>query len=365
MVCQRNCFSLWSILCAAWIAAALLLPRATSAQLATDDQPDKEVEAAAKNLKVLQAIFELPDDEIDLARVKLTIDQMIDRSIDVEHALKQIDAMVSTLQQQFPFKSNNQEKLEALRRYLHQPGPWNDARPFSYDLDDPFGHNLNNKLLTSYLSTRKGNCVSMPVLFVILGQRIGRDVTLAAAPEHIFVKYRDEAGNLYNLETTSGAEFARDVWIRQSMPMTDEAIAKGAYMRPLSKREAAVLMSNILSEFYAARNQELERAHLAQLQLKHDPISIMAVLNMASVYSKTLSSYRSRMLFMALPDPNEEREIYIQLQQKLNYWHAQALALGWRHPDDMLKNKREDESQSHKTMLKKKQEVKQKSIEKP
>ncbi len=291
---------------------------------------------AAENLKSIQKILELPEDQIDLARVKLTIDQMLDPGIDVEHSLVQVDAMVETLREQLPSNPTRRDKLEALRKYLYQAGPWNQYRPFSYDLTDPLGRNLRNKLLPTYLTTRKGNCVSMPLLFIILGQKIGLDVTAATAPEHVFVKYRDEAGNLYNLEATSGAGFARDIWIRQQMPMTDQAIANGIYMRPLTKGETAVLIVNTLNESYALRRQEADRIDLATLQLKHDPTSIVAVLNLASAYSRTLNSYRSSVAYTTLLQPTREREIYFQLQQKLDYWHAQAVALGWRDPTEAL-----------------------------
>ncbi len=36
----------------------------------------------------------------------------------------------------------------------------------------------------------------MPFLFIILGQKLGLDVTASTAPEHVFVKYRDDMGNI-------------------------------------------------------------------------------------------------------------------------------------------------------------------------
>lgn len=141
---------------------------------------------------------------------------MIDPRIDVAGNLKRLDAMAEEVKALLPAKPSSRDKLEALRTHLYRAGPWNGHQPFRYDLDDPFGRDVRNKLLPTYLSTRKGNCVSMPLLFIILGQKIGLDVTAANAPEHVFVKYRDEAGALYNLEATSGAGFARTT--DQSVP---------------------------------------------------------------------------------------------------------------------------------------------------
>ncbi len=96
---------------------------------------------------------------------------MLEPGIDVDGTLKQLDAMASDIKVRFPANASSRDKLEALRTYIYQPGPGNGNRPFRYDLDDPFDHNIKNKLLATYLSTHKGNCVSMPVLVVILGQK--------------------------------------------------------------------------------------------------------------------------------------------------------------------------------------------------
>jgi len=69
----------------------------------------------------------------------------------------------------------------------------------------------------------------MPFLFIILGDKLGIDVTASTAPLHVFVKFTDTDGKTYSLETTSGANFSRDAWYREQMPMTNQAIDNGVY----------------------------------------------------------------------------------------------------------------------------------------
>ena len=190
---------------------------------------------------------------------------MIDPSIDTAATLSQLDAMAQGIKVMLPAGASSRLTMDALRFHLYQPSPWNGNRPFQYDLDDPFGANVRNKLLPTYLATRKGNCVSMPLLFIILGQKLGIDVTASTAPNHVFVKYRDADGKLYNLETTSGAGFTRDVWMRQQFPMTDEALASGIYMRPLTKKETVVVMVDTLLESYAKQGLHEQRIAMAKL----------------------------------------------------------------------------------------------------
>lgn len=288
------------------------------------------------NLRRIRTMLELPDKRIDLARAKLTIDHMIDSGIDIKEGLKQLDDMALAIQTGLPANATSRDKLEALRAYLYRAGPWNDNRPFSYDLDDRLGRNIRNKLLPTYLASRKGNCVSMPLLFIILGQKLGINVTASVAPEHIFVKYREDTGRYYNLETTSGGGFTRDVWMQQQMPMSPEALANGIYMQPLSKKETVAVMAGTLMEAYGLQGKEERRIALAQLALRYHPKDVSSMLHISSAYYRL----RQHHFVSKYPTPNDipvqERQHFVELDKNIGIWRGKAERLGWRDPDQML-----------------------------
>ena len=309
------------------IAALLLSCAAAFAQNAPLPKPV----AFAAHLQSITAALEKPEEELDLGEFILSLQRMIDPGIDVPGNLQRLDRMAREIKATFPIMANSRVKVEALKKYLYVAGPWNDNRPFQYDLDDPLGKNLRNKLLSSYLDSHKGNCVSMPSLLVVLGQRIGLDVTLATVPRHIFVKYRDESGQLYNIETTSGGGFARDVWMRQLYEMTDLSLRTGIYMRPLSKKEAAVETVDTLLEFYEANGVLQPRVDLALLLLAHAPKHVNGMLHLAAAYGWMAEV--SYMLDYNSPDPRmplKERLKYRELSQQAMEWDQRAQALGWR-----------------------------------
>lgn len=124
----------------------------------------------AQDLATLRRVLDTPADRLDLARAKLTIDQMIDQTIDVDKEIRRINRMAESVKSMMPAGASDLQKVAALRVYLHKPGPWNGYRAFSYDFGDRLGKTVTHKLLTVYIRTRKGNCVSMPLLFVILGR---------------------------------------------------------------------------------------------------------------------------------------------------------------------------------------------------
>ena len=127
--------------------------------------------------QTIHIILNTPTDKTDLARVKLTIDKMIDPSIDVDASMDQLDHMVRTINRMAGVSATSMQKMLAVRKFIYESGTWNNHRPFHYDHDDPFGLKISNKLMTNYISNRSGNCITMPFLFILLADKMGLNVT--------------------------------------------------------------------------------------------------------------------------------------------------------------------------------------------
>ncbi|MDR6536025.1 transglutaminase family protein [Variovorax soli] len=286
------------------------------------------------DVRALRAIIEKPETEIDLARAKLTIDRIIDPAVDIEGTLAKLDAMAATVKALAGPRAKSSEITRVLRSYLYDAGPWNNQQPFRYDLEgDPLGHSISGKLLATYLRTRKGNCVSMPTLFVLLAQKLGLEATFAASPGHVFVKYRDETGRWYNLETTSGGYPRKDESYQRDTPMTPQALKNGIYLRPLSRKESvAAVMIGVLLDHYTNTGRPERVIAIADVALEHYPSDINAMLRKGYAYYLLLRDFRKK-----YPRPSdapiEGRLLFQALELNNRLWYEKAEALGWREPD--------------------------------
>lgn len=300
-------------------------------------EPGKSADFA--EVRVIRNILRRSENRIDLGRAKLTIDRMIDPSIDVEGGVKRLDAMAAGIRAMPEYGVPNASRLEALRRYVYVSGTWNGHRPFEYDLDDPLGANINDKLLPTYLASRKGNCVSMPLLFVILGQRLGIGVTASLVPKHVFVKYRDEVGTWINLEATSGANPARDVWVREQSPFTDEALANGLYMQPLTRKETIAVMAGTLSEYWLRHGDYEKAIALSDLTLAYYPKDVAAMLQKATGYGRIARAQFEEKYPSPKQIPADDRGYFEYLIHQHRSWVSKAEKLGWREEtkEDMAK----------------------------
>jgi hypothetical protein len=284
--------------------------------------------------QIVRAVMETPDDKIDFAKAKLTFDKIYDPTTDIAGRLKDIDGMAQTIRTMAGPLVPSRLRLIMLRKYIYEAGAWNDNKPFQYDLSDPFGHKPVNRLLSTYLVTHRGNCVSMPILFVALAQRLGLNATLSTAPNHMFVKYMDDVtGKTINLEATSGAYPARDVYIRQNMPMTDQAIANGIYMKTLSRKEALAVMADIVLEREFADRHYQKAWDVAEVLQPYYPNNLAVLLAPSNaalglIQEEYLSKYPTK-----ADIPPQLMDRFNLLEKTVPGALNHAYAQGWRETD--------------------------------
>lgn len=229
-------------------------------------------------------------------------------------------------------KPTDAYKLAAVRQAIYVSGAWNYNRPFTYDLADPLGQKVRSKMLSTYVRTRKGNCVSMPVLFLIVADRIGLKVRLAAAPLHLFVRYTDPGGVDHNLEATSGGHEAPAEYYRAKLPMTDRAIQSGIYMRTLSERETIAQMAASVLDFLMAERRYQEAADVADAILAVSPRDAYAMVKKghaaaAMMQAEFVDKYPDPTLI-----PPHLRPRFAALRAAYQERFRQAEALGWQPP---------------------------------
>lgn len=314
------------------VLISLGLPGTGGAALANKPSPHHQSAATADaQLATLRALIETPENRVDLAKAKVTIDRMIDPKIVAAATLRQLDGLAAGIGARFPAGATAQAKMELLVTSLSQPGAWNDHRPFSYDLNDPFGKDIHNKLLSTYLATRKGNCVSMPILLVILGQKLGLNMTLAAAPEHVLAKFRNDQGQWINIEATSFGT-KRDASYQQELEISPNAIANRIYLAPLSRRGAVGVMLGTLMEFYGQEGQQERRIAVAALALQANPKDVSAMLQTGNAYFRTMRARYMEKYPSPAEIPLSQRADYQSLLQNNELWFSKAEALGWTLP---------------------------------
>jgi len=284
---------------------------------------------ASSDLAPLRAQFETPDDRVDYAAAKLVVDRLIDPATDTAAVGRELDRWEQAVRSNVPADPTARQVLDALLKTLYEPGPWNQGKPFTYDLADPLGRNRKNKLLATYLATRKGNCVSMPILFAILGQRLGLPVALATAPNHVMVKFADDTQQAWlNVEATAGG-FKYDSSYERETGITEKALDNGPYLRPLTPREGVGVIASTLMEHYGSRKDADALMAVAGMALAANPKDPVAIIWKANAYYLQLQQRYLSKYPNASDVPLAHHADYRHLSQENLAWFAKAEDLGW------------------------------------
>jgi regulator of sirC expression with transglutaminase-like and TPR domain len=311
---------------------------------------------AAKNLATIEKFLQLPDDKIDYAQIKVAIDAMIapdNFSPEAVHAT--LDRMANDIRAMYPQNATNWQKLESLQAYIYQEGAWNKGKVFRYDLGgDPKGNDITNKLLAKYLAKRRGNCVSMPILLVVLGQKIGLDISVATAPQHVFAKFRKDDGGWVNIEATNEAVMLPDELYIRTYEIPALPIKKGVYLRAHTKREVAVFLASLYL-VHIDKLRDYKHMHaLVDLMLPLAPTSPELLMVKANAYSAEIDAR-----FVAKyqrPDnlPKHLKPEYDRLMGEYRKWSDKLDALGWTPMSPELSKKLDDLTEKEAQLRKKK-----------
>jgi hypothetical protein len=178
----------------------------------------------------------------------------------------------------------------------------------------------------------------MPLLFVILGRKLGIDVTASMAPRHTFVKYRDDMGNNFDLEATDNAGLTDAVVLGSlSTPITEESVANGVYMQPLSNRETVAAMLDTLMQFYAEQGKRELQVAVAALSLEYFPKNVEAMTFIGAAFYQERKQHFLDVYPTPADIPADMRSRFMYLSENHFGWFRRAEALGWRGWDEASK----------------------------
>ncbi|WP_374463592.1 hypothetical protein [Chryseobacterium sp.] len=110
-------------------------------------------------------------------------------------------------------------------------------KAFEYDFKDYLGEKDYSKMFVSkLLKTGSGQCHSMPLYYLILAEAMGTEAYLSLAPNHSYIRFVDDEGEMRNIELTNGV-FSTNTFLLESGYIKSEALQNKIYMENLTKKE--------------------------------------------------------------------------------------------------------------------------------
>jgi serine protease Do len=136
--------------------------------------------------------------DIDLLRAALTIASLDEEDVDVGAYVKQVDRMAEEMQAKLPANADDKTKLATLNQYLFVDSGFHGSRTDYY--------NKANSYLNRVIDDREGLPITLAVLYIELGQRLGLKLVGVGLPGHFVVRHIPAEGEPQLIDVFEGGE---------------------------------------------------------------------------------------------------------------------------------------------------------------
>src|SRR6185436_11011174 len=130
----------------------------------------------------ITAALSRPESKISLFEAALLISRLDNPDLDVEAYREHFNELAVDLKARISKGANAADRLDALRTFLFADNGFHGSRADYY--------NRANSYIDRVLDDREGIPITLSILFIELGSRIGLDLSGVGLPGHFVVKHR-------------------------------------------------------------------------------------------------------------------------------------------------------------------------------
>ena len=260
-------------------------------------------------------LAQIENDQIDLATGALLIAKDAYADLDVKAYLQQLDQMAEELQSQIGEEADTSEQISHLNRYLFE------AQGFAGSSQENY-YDARNSYLNHVLERKIGIPITLSVVYIEIGKRIGLPLVGVGFPGHFIVKHRYletvidpfEKGQILSDEDLS--ERLTQIF-RESVPMHPH------FLQTVTNKEILARMLRNLRQIYF-RQEEYEKAARAAERITwlapqsaQDYRDLGYLYYQVNAYAKSLDSFNTYLRLSDDPPDREEihRNIRVLTQQ--------------------------------------------------
>jgi len=195
----------------------------------------------------------LPDGEIPLGKTLVVIssregETLTGVPVDPATVEKWIDRLAERIRPALRDRSDPRGVISSLNRILFV------EEGFTYDC---VAENPDNYLLDRVIARKRGNCLDLTALYLMLGERLSLPLRGVYVPSHCFARYED-GGVRFNIEMgEKGAELEDGRYLREF-----RLSGEGPYLRSLGRKETIAVYLKSVGATYSRRKRDDEALRL-------------------------------------------------------------------------------------------------------
>ncbi len=237
-----------------------------------------------------ERVVQLPEHEIDLPEAALIIASDEYPDLDVSHYLHKLDAMASRLRPHLPPGREPRATVELLNHLLYEEMEFSGNRENYYD--------PRNSYLNDVLDRRTGLPITLSIVYLALGRRLGLPLVGVGLPGNFIVKWQDRENRLLIDPFNKGEildEFGVEALVRDTYHPS--ARFQAEWLNAVGSRYILVRLLNNLKGIFV-HTENYERAwQIVDKLLILDPRSPENIRDMGLLSIRT-GAYRKAAMFL-------------------------------------------------------------------
>ena len=246
-----------------------------AAVLFADNKPLANDNRSGTYSKSIEQVLRLSPEDIDLATAALIISEQWSDVVGGRKYLSKLDDMAYEIRNRMDAGriAANYKAVPIINKYLFEELGFksvNDAN----NPDDLFLH--------SVLDKKQGYCLSLSILYLSLGERLGIPLYGVVVPGHFFVRY-DDGLVRFNIETTSNGGNADDNHYREKFKVPEN---DSLYMSNLNKRQTLGCLFNNLGNSYNDTGNTESAMQVLERAVEINPSLSESRTNLGNIYQR-------------------------------------------------------------------------------
>jgi regulator of sirC expression with transglutaminase-like and TPR domain len=286
--------------------------------------PQKAGQGSSVFSPEVRKILALPEKQIDIGIAALTFAKEVYPEIDIAAYSLKIDMLADQARRTVLRygKYDPDSVIRALNTYYYR------VHNVQYDKSPEGREKQENYFINAILDTKQGQCVTIPMLYTAIAQRLGYPVYPVMAPEHTFVRFVDPTLKEQNIELSGGAGYSSDEDYAFRLNISAKAIKKGAYLRTLTNRQYLGVLLQQNAIVWGNRGQIDKSIKYFEKAYEIDPKNVYFPKNLQHLWRRKAEKESSP-------------ELAMKYREKSYRYYEISEELGWtRDPDANTRGKK-------------------------
>lgn len=272
-------------------------------------------------IKSLKRMLRMPDEEIDIATAVLLASNNWNDDVNVRKnraIINQMAFAVLEIADRDKTRVHRHIKLiKAINTYMYGQQGYTAVK----DADDVY-----DLLLNDVIARKQGYCLSLSIVYLALGERVGLPLYGIVVPGHFFVKY-DNGEKQFNIEATSNGSNAPDSHYIEKFKVPLN-VGNNIYLQKLTNKQTMGCFFNNLGNCYITDGDYDNARHYLEMSVELAPKLAEGRSNLGNVYIQ-IGQYRKAItqLKEAIKINPDDAKAYINLGNAYLYSDNVMLAI--------------------------------------